>query len=78
MISASFNVSKDDVKAFDAYKVTLNDDGITSSSLIGEAKYSWSAVNRVLLTADHLLIFLAGPPGYPLAESKCQIRQFRK
>ncbi len=53
-------------KAFGAYRVTLNDDGIASSSPIGEGKYSWSAVDRVSLTPDHLLIFLAGPQGYPI------------
>ncbi len=53
-------------KAFGAYRITLNDDGIISSSPIGEGKYSWSGVNRVLLTANHFLIFLAGPQGYPI------------
>ena len=57
-------------KAFGAYTVTLNDNGIISSSPIGEANYSWSAVNRVLLTADHLLIFLAGPQGYPISRTQ--------
>jgi hypothetical protein len=53
-------------KAFGACSVTLNDDGIMSSSPTGEGKYPWSAVTRVLLTADHLLIFLAGPQGFTI------------
>jgi hypothetical protein len=54
-------------KAFGAYSLTLNDDGFVCSSPIGEGKYSWSAVNRVLLTTGHLLIFLTGPSGYPIS-----------
>jgi len=53
-------------KIFGAYSVSFYDDGIACSSPIGEGKCSWSAVNRVVLTADHLLIFLAGPQGYPI------------
>jgi hypothetical protein len=53
-------------KAFGAYKITLDEDGIISASPVGESKHSWSAVHRVLLTAHHLLIFLAGPQGYTI------------
>jgi hypothetical protein len=53
-------------KAFGAYKITLDEDGIVSASPVGESKHSWCAVHRVLLTAHHLLIFLAGPHGYTI------------
>jgi hypothetical protein len=53
-------------KAFGPYSVTFDNYGIMSSSPSGEGKYPWSSVTRVLLTADHLLIFLAGPQGYSI------------
>ena len=57
-------------KAFGPYSVTLDDYGIMSSSPTGEGKYPWSSVTRVLLTADHLLIFLAGPQGYSIPRNQ--------
>jgi len=57
-------------KAFGSYTVTLDDDGILSTSPIGGSKSSWSGVNRVSLTDDHLLIFLVGPQGYPVPRSQ--------
>jgi hypothetical protein len=37
-----------------------------SSSPVGEGRFAWSAVTRVLLTPDHLLIFLSGPQGFAI------------
>jgi len=56
--------------AFGSYTVSLSEKGIASSSPVGEANYIWSSVNRVSLTPDHLLIFLAGPQGYPIPRAQ--------
>jgi hypothetical protein len=53
-------------KTFGTYRLTLNEDGIGSSSPVGEGRYAWSAVTRVLLTPEHLLIFLSGPQGFAI------------
>ena len=53
-------------KAFGPCSLSLTDEGINSTSPIGEAKYAWSAINRVHLTSTHLLILLAGPQGFAI------------
>jgi len=53
-------------KSLGAYSVTFDDEGISSKSPIGESKFTWSAVDRVLLTNEHLHVFLIGSMGYPI------------
>lgn len=57
-------------KAFGSYTLTLNDDGITSKSPIGEGRYTWESINSVALTPQHLFIFLAGPQGFAVPRAQ--------
>ena len=57
-------------KTFGPCSIALDDDGIVSSSQVGEGKYNWSSVDRVLLTHHHLFIFLAGPHGYAIPRNQ--------
>ncbi len=65
-------------KAFGAYSVILDEEGISSVSPTGEGKYKWDAVDRVLLTSDHLHIFLAGPVGYPIPRREVEEEVIQK
>ena len=57
-------------EAFGGYTLALSDAGIASTSPIGEAKYTWRAVDRVSLTPEHLFIFLVGASGFAIPRSQ--------
>lgn len=46
--------------------LTLNDEGLHSTSPMGSSSFNWDAVSHATLTADYLYIFLSGPIGYPI------------
>jgi hypothetical protein len=56
--------------AFGKYTLTLNHEGLASTSPLGESKFVWKAVDRVVLTPDHLLIMLAGSQGFPISRAQ--------
>lgn len=53
-------------KQFGRFTVQFTDDGIESTSPLGEGKYKWDIVDRVILTPNHLFIFLGGAKGFPI------------
>jgi hypothetical protein len=53
-------------KSFGPCTLVFSEEGIHSSSPMGESKYIWSGVNRAHLTPTHLLIFLSGPMGFSI------------
>jgi hypothetical protein len=55
---------------FGRYTLTLNHEGLASTSPLGESKFVWKAVDRVLLTPDHLLIMLSGSQGFPISRAQ--------
>lgn len=57
-------------KTFGPCTIIAAEDGIHSTSAMGETRYSWSGVNSVLLTTTHLLIFLAGPLGFSIPRNQ--------
>lgn len=46
--------------------LTLNDEGLHSTSPMGSSSFNWDAVSHATLTDAYLYIFLSGPIGYPI------------
>lgn len=56
-------------KACGPCTLTLTEEGLSSQSPLGEGKYHWTAVDRVVLTPKYLFIYLAGPMGYVISRA---------
>jgi hypothetical protein len=57
-------------KAFGGYTLSLDEEGLSSTSPTGQGKINWEAVERVALTPEHLFIFLVGPQGFAIPRSQ--------
>ncbi len=53
-------------KSLGPYELQLLDEHLHSTSPLGSGTYAWSGVDRVVMDADYLYIFLSGPLGYPI------------
>jgi len=66
-------------KAFGRYTLALSEEGLASTSPTGAGNYTREAVDRVVLTPEHLLIFLVGPEGGSrFHDLRSRIRRFKR
>lgn len=53
-------------KSFGRYTLHVSDANLVSDGPAGHANYNWNSVDRVVLSDDHLFVFLSGPMGYAI------------
>ncbi|MDB6119276.1 MAG: hypothetical protein JWO08_3057 [Verrucomicrobiaceae bacterium] len=57
-------------KTFGACELQLLDEHLYSMSPLGTSTYAWASVDRVVMDADYLFIFLVGARGYSIRISE--------
>lgn len=61
---------KSNLKMVGVYVLAMDETGMDSSSPLGVARYQWSELERVVVTDTHLVVFLKGLMGYPIAKAE--------